>query len=126
MAQKYYVTYDRKWIGANSYSDPEDEFNYLWSPSSFEQTSFVGTEGDKRLIGIVHLSDKHDKPSCIEKINRKFQAYTFTDVTPEEVVLLCNGWYPAPEGEEVYFTLDVDGFTIIDNRPNEVTLEMVE
>jgi len=98
------------------FADPDAEFDYLWSPSSFEQTSFGDTEGDRRLIGILHIDDTHDREDLIEKMMSKFASYTFSKITAEEALALCIKWY----GD--YFEMDSDGFAIIDDRPDDTVL----
>lgn len=43
-----------------------------------------------------------------------FSKFNFQVKTPEEVLTLLKQFYPE---DQEYFSLDTDGFTIIDNRP---------
>ena len=49
-----------------------------------------------------------------------FIQYRFEVKTPAETITLLNQMYPPADGDDDYFSLDQDGWTIIDNRPIEV------
>ena len=48
-----------------------------------------------------------------------FVNYEIQAKTPIEVIDTLNNFYPPEDGDNLYFSLDTDEFTIIDNRPIE-------
>lgn len=53
----------------------------------------------------------------LDMIKTNLSMFNITIITPERALALCNQWYPPQNGDSDYFSLDVDGFTLIDNRP---------
>ena len=121
MIIKQYLAWQRLWNGTNVGVDISAQINKNWNYPGREITctelSYGYVEMDKRLLAIIEYTDGDYDTEDIDKMYNSMIPWVATQITPTKAVELCNGWYPAPEGEDDYFTLDVDGFTLIDGRP---------
>lgn len=122
---KQYITWTRDWVASYYAMDLSEKIKKQWqiNPDVFvgiEDTPYNGQDIDPRLISIIDYPEAFTlKPELKNKFIRNYSYgdYVMTEISPEEAVDLCNKWYPAPEGEEAYFKLAEDGFTLIDNMP---------
>lgn len=121
--QKQYLTWQRCFIGSRVGTDVSANINNNWNYEGREITctelSFGNVETDKRLLAIVQYDDADYEVEVIDKMYASTAPWLGTKVTADEALVLCNDWYPAPEGVEAYFTLAADGFTLVDGRPEE-------
>lgn len=118
---KKYITWNPKKINENVYRHPTSY--KTWIPNNvdiietgyYEESSTSLIE-DRLYIGIVECPDDYENQDFdnLKTISGDFKIeYT----TPQETITKLNNIYPAPEGEDDYFTLDQDEFTLIDTRP---------
>lgn len=70
-------------------------------------------------LGHIEWDDTVVAGSTILEHAEDFNRYTFQTRTPAEVITLLNSIYPPAEGDNDYFSLDDDGFSIIDEKPIE-------
>ena len=127
--QKTYITWMEFILNRNYRAHPDDFVKISWDGYFwFESLSYTGNGIDKRHLGIVSWDDEKVNATLIEEFLRQASYFNFQQKTLAEVNTLLNTWYPVtqedaeafPSGS--YFTLDVDGFTIIDNRPIDESL----
>ena len=118
---KQYITWQRLWNGSKVGTDVSANINNNWNYPGREITCtelpYGYVAGDKRLLAIVEYNDADYEADVLQRMWDAINPWVYCKVTPIEAVALCNDWYPS-EGE-AYFTLDTDGFTIIDGRPVE-------
>ena len=108
---KQYITYTGFIHDRYRIRHPNEDFETLWDPSKLVDTGINEPKGH-RSIAYLDLAEQHEDK--VEKICLNFSHYAFTALTAEETVAKCIEWY----GD--YFELDEDGFTIIDNRPDNI------
>lgn len=103
------------------YIDPDYAIQHLWFKINFTPLGYgeIPNE-DMRMLAIIEYDETEITVEVLNKFYTNFSMFCFTESTPQNAVELCNKWYPAPEGEDNYFSLDTDGFTIIDNRPKDL------
>ncbi len=118
---KQYVTWQRLFAGKNIGTDISANINNNWDYEGRKITctelSYGNVDTDKRLLAIVSYDDSQYDKVDIEKMYSSVASWVATKITPTKAVELCNKWYPSPEGEDDYFSLDSDDFTIVDDRP---------
>jgi len=124
MAQiKQYITWQRLWNGSDVGVDLSAQINKNWNYPGREITCielpYGYLEFDKRLIAIIEYDDEQYSDEVIDRAYKSLNPWLAVKQTPENIIILLNTWYQAPEGEEPYFSLDEDGFTIKDRRDEE-------
>lgn len=114
---KQYITWTDLWKDNFWKTNFDIQLKKLWSKVvSVEKLEYNGTNNDDaRKIAIIEFDDSMSDNAKTRFINN-FSGWCFFKITPQDAVDLCNEWYPAPEGEDDYFSLDADGFTIVDRR----------
>jgi len=121
--QKYYITWQRLWVGKNVGTDISANVNNNWNydghPITCTELPYGYVDADKRLLAIIEYDDTYYDSEAIKRLTDSLLPWAYTEINANKALSLCNEWYPAPEGEADYFTLDTDGFTLIDNRPVE-------
>lgn len=119
--QKYYITWQRLWVGRNVGTDISANVNNNWDYNGKEikctELSYGYVNADKRLLAIMEYDDTYYDAEAIKRLNDSLIPWAKEKINPNKACSLCNKWYPAPEGTDPYFTLDTDGFTLIDGRP---------
>ena len=120
---KKYVTYTPFVVSTRHMTHPTESVERLWKDViKFQELPIVGTDGDSRMIGYIEYEEEH-----ADKVESKFipnySYHCMLTISVEKALELANRWYPqwADENEAMHdsFTLDVDGFTLVDNRPVE-------
>jgi len=110
---KKYVTWTGFYADNRFIVHPTFEIKELWNGViSFKETSYGNTETDKRYLGIIEYDDNL-KQEVLDRFIFNFSKNAMFIITPEKALELCNEWYGN------YFELNKDGFTLIDNRPEE-------
>lgn len=107
MTEKYIT-----WTYSEEDKSPEEGIVKLWPNVGFTHTPYEGQGDDVRHLAIGSYGNLSD--AAWERFKNNFSAYAFYETTPGSAVALCNEWYSPDVGSE--FTLDGDGFTIVDNR----------
>ena len=117
---KKYITWNRFEIRHNVFADPDNSINRLWELITFTGLPYgevqLATHKDMRRIAILEYDDNDINSDVFTKFMNNYSNFCFTEETPTKIIELLNEWYPNSEGEN-YFSLDSDGFTIIDNKP---------
>jgi len=112
MVQKKYITYNRFWASPHHALDPDMQVQKLWPPVTFTELNYGGTSSDNRLLAKIEYADGALSTEAWSRFKQGFSHFCFYEVTAQVACDLCNEWYGAGS-----FTLDQDGFTLIDNRP---------
>ena len=116
--KKTYVHYTRFWKTPNQCIDPDKEIKRLWGNFiTFTPLGYSNSD-DPRMIGIIECPDDI-KQDVKDRFINNFSHYAMYEVDPTKIVEHLNEWFPAPTGTEPYFSLGEDGFSIIDNRPQD-------
>jgi len=77
-----------------------------------------------KIISKEVVSDcKITKSDLTIDYEKDFEGHDYKYLEPEEVVKLLNNWYPSDVKGEVYFSLDKDCFTLIDDRIIDLDIE---
>lgn len=115
---KKYVTYTPFVVSTRHMTHPTESVNRLWNGViTFQETNIVGTNGDSRMLGIVEYDSKYEDEYA-NKFLHNYNYHCMLEVTVTKALELANEWYPKEEGQELdSFTLDADGFTLVDNKP---------
>ena len=113
MTQKY-LTWNRYWVNEYCAKDPDLEISKLWPEITFTHTGYLGGTNDARHLAIGSYVSGSISSEAWTRFKNNFSHYCFYETTPGSAVSLCNEWYTPDVGSE--FTLDGDGFTIVDNR----------
>ena len=117
---KQYLTWQRLWNGTDVGVDISAQINKNWNYPGREiictELGYGFLEKDKRLIAIVEYDDENYSEEVINRAYQSLMPWLAMKKTPEEIIALLNEWYPS-EGDD-YFSLDEDGFSIVDNRPS--------
>lgn len=119
--------------GYNAHVKPVFDNNFTFWGSVTETPYTGGNLGaDPRYLGIIETNkwaqlntQLPEGVTPLDLIKQNLSPFSITMITPARALELCNVWYPVKAGDEAqfpngYFELDVDGFTIVDNRPLEV------
>ena len=119
---KQYITWQRLWSGKDVGADVSANINNNWNYPGREITCielpYGFVEHDKRLLAIIEYPENVYEQEELDKMYNSISSWVAIKIKPTKAVELCNEWYPAHEGEDPYFELDSDGFTIVDNRPD--------
>jgi len=107
---KEYITWTKRFEGLRNFSHPDNAITALWNGIIDFQPLHNGME-DERHIATIEYADDFTKQ---DRFVNNFSDYSIVRISIDKALELLIRWYG--EGS---FTLDADGFTLIDNRPKE-------
>lgn len=114
---KQYITWQTLWLNNQEGRHIDANINRNWdyetNPITYEQINISETENDKRQIGIINIPDTYSE-SVIERFYKSLYSFAVEKITPSKALEIALEKYG--EGS---FSLDVDDFTLIDNREIE-------
>ena len=113
MTQKY-LTWNRYWVSKRCAIDADMQVAKVWPKIKFTPLSYGETPGDMRMLAVGSYVAEEISDNAWDKFKNNFSHFGFYEITAGSAVGLCNEWYSPGAGSE--FTLDEDGFTIVDNR----------
>lgn len=115
---KQYITWQTFWLskqeGRHIDSNVYMNWNYETNPITCQTLGYGNTNNDKRQLAIIEIPDNVYNSDVIERFWRSLDVFAAEQITPTKALELCNEWYGIDS-----FELDVDGFTLIDKRPDE-------
>lgn len=112
---KRYVLWETLWTN-NGGAHPGMQAEMNWHKQTnlrFQETAYGGNSIDGRYLGKVDGVLLADLPKFLDSM----RVFNMKEITVQEAIDFCNRCYPSES--DPYFTLDDDGFTLIDNRPVE-------
>ena len=125
---KRYITWIPFRVSHNTIAHIKPVLDSNWSDVvTITETPYGRVSGDPRMLGIIEGNFSQinavqpEGDTLLDRIKASVAPFYVQVVgTAQEAVDYCNSWYPPADGDNDYFSLDVDGFTLIDNRPEEV------
>lgn len=123
---KRYITWIPYKVSHNTIAHIKPVLDSNWSDVvTITETPYGKVSGDPRMLGIVEgnftalTAVQPEGDTILDRIKASASPFYVQIVaTAQEAVDYCNQWYPSGE-DPAYFELDVDGFSIVDNRPVE-------
>jgi len=121
MTIKKYVEWTPSLNANRVWQDIHDELNELWM--NVFTIVYLDIDGrnitDARRLAILECDSQATYDKLIDRLIENMGKYALRVIDVDTALTHANEWYPAPEGEDPYFSLDTDGFTLIDNRPKD-------
>ena len=124
---KTYITWQTLWLnnqeGRHIDANVNLNWNYEGRPITCECLGYGRVPMDNRMLAIIEIPDNQYSGATINRFWKSIDVFASEQITPQEALDLCNLWYadsPLKEGKLVPFELDIDGFSLIDNRDDEV------
>ena len=119
MIKKQYLTWTRNHMKHDFLQDPYNAVHNLWVSGNkplinYTEFGYGCTENDARMLAYIEYDDAIMDEELLERFRLNFCYHAFKFITEEKALELVIEWH----GE--YFELDTDGFTIIDNRPEDI------
>lgn len=123
MVQRY-ITWTPKKISDNEYKHPNTDNPRFPDDVTITETRYYhqpqsGLIEERIYLGILTYPQGWFSTINLERLRQAADRFNIIPRTPVEVIDYLNSTYPSPDGENDYFSLDVDEFTIIDNTPIE-------
>ena len=103
-----YITWTPKYVNKHLFEHPDGKLEALWKDITMINQPY---SGDLRHVAIIEYENLSD--NAWGRFLNNFSEFAFFEETPNRIIELLTEWY----GD--YFSLDEDGFTIIDERPKE-------
>ena len=123
---KQYITWQTFWLNRQEgrHIDANIELNWSYedNPITCEVLGYGNTNNDKRQLAILDIPEIYDE-DVISRFYRSLDVFAVEQILPTKALSLCNEWYADSElikGKETPFELDVDEFTLIDNRKQDL------
>jgi hypothetical protein len=111
---KKYITWKAIESSPGVFSHINPSADAAWADISLTELNLGNIFGDGRFLGWVQYDDAVVSPSLWSDCLASLSAHSGTEKSAAEALALCNVWYPH---DPAYFSLDADGFTLIDGRP---------
>jgi len=120
MAQ-IYVTWRPNKKNDNRYDHVASYIDWFPDGVTFQELSYSdgGVDDARSYLGIATYPDSY-KPKDFSDLKELSHLFVVDFVAIQNLLVLLNGWYPPQGDDDPYFSLDVDGFTIVDNFPYPV------
>ena len=123
MVLKQWISWRPKKINDNCYTHPATYKDWFPEGVNIVETNYMSgkfTDPIEKWVyfGILEYPDSYTATG-VQNTFAKEAMFKFKLVKATDVVKKCNTLYPSGDKDILYFSLEEDGFTLIDDRPVE-------